>query len=301
MSYVYDSNGKVIQKTGTFAGTNLPGALASATYNANNQLTVRAATSYTYDLNGNLKTDGLNTYTWNDRNQMASIAGGTPANSRYDALGRRVIKTGGGITTGFLYDEDQPIEEFSGTTPTATLLTGPGVDEIYSRTDSLGVRFFLTDLQGSTIAITDSTGTIQSSYTYEPFGATSSGGAGTNSFQYDGRENDGGGLYYYRSRYYAPGIERFISEDPIGFGGGSNAYAYVGNDPIDFVDPFGMRRRKRRPSPPPVLSGMFARPHPRARHLGGRRREGRHQGLRDNRQHRPIGRGAGTGRWAIGG
>src|ERR1700730_6884450 len=44
------------------------------------------------------------------------------------------------------------------------------------------------------------------------------------------------------ARYYNPALGRFISEDPIGFAGGqANLYAYVGNDPVDFTDPFGLR------------------------------------------------------------
>ena len=58
-------------------------------------------------------------------------------------------------------------------------------------------------------------------------------------FQYTGRENDGNGLYYYRARYYNPSIGRFISEDPIGFRGGINFYAYVRNNPTLFKDPTG--------------------------------------------------------------
>jgi RHS repeat-associated protein len=65
-------------------------------------------------------------------------------------------------------------------------------------------------------------------------------GASTNSVQYTGRENDGTGLHYYRARYYHPRLQRFISEDPIGFGGGEwNLYVYVGNNPIRFNDPAG--------------------------------------------------------------
>jgi hypothetical protein len=46
---------------------------------------------------------------------------------------------------------------------------------------------------------------------------------------------------YYRARYYHPTLQRFISEDPIGFEGGDvNLYAYVANAPMDFVDPSGM-------------------------------------------------------------
>ena len=58
-------------------------------------------------------------------------------------------------------------------------------------------------------------------------------------FQYTGQENDGTGLYYYRARYYNPVWGRFISSDPIGFGGGMNTYAYVGGDPVNFTDPTG--------------------------------------------------------------
>jgi RHS repeat-associated protein len=49
------------------------------------------------------------------------------------------------------------------------------------------------------------------------------------------------GLYYMRARYYDAAVGRFISEDPIGFDSGEvNLYAYVGNNPISFIDPFGL-------------------------------------------------------------
>lgn len=49
------------------------------------------------------------------------------------------------------------------------------------------------------------------------------------------------GLYYMRARYYDPEVGRFISEDPLGFDGGDlNLYAYVGNNPVMSVDPWGL-------------------------------------------------------------
>ncbi|MGE5113326.1 MAG: RHS repeat-associated core domain-containing protein [Acidobacteriaceae bacterium] len=46
----------------------------------------------------------------------------------------------------------------------------------------------------------------------------------------------------YRARYYDPNTGRFLSEDPAGFGGGANFYAYVGNSPVGFIDPNGLAR-----------------------------------------------------------
>ena len=58
-------------------------------------------------------------------------------------------------------------------------------------------------------------------------------------------------MYYYRNRWYDPEIGRFISEDPVGFAGGDiNLYSYVGNNPLNFIDPFGFWRCF--PSDPPV-------------------------------------------------
>jgi RHS repeat-associated protein len=106
------------------------------------------------------------------------------------------------------------------------LISG-GIYGFFSRTDSGGTSVPLVDGMGSTIALTDSSGTPQAQYTYEPFGNTTVTGPGhANSFQYTGRENDGTGLYFYWARYYSPSIQRFVSEDPSRFQGGFNLYAY---------------------------------------------------------------------------
>ncbi len=133
------------------------------------------------------------------------------------------------------------MQELSGGTPSANLLTGLGLDRTFSRTDASGTSTFLSDALGSTVALADSSGTVQTSYTYDPFGKPSSTGAtSSNTQQYTGLQNDGTGLQYNRARYYSPTLQRFISEDPLGFGGGSvNLYAYAGNDPINASDPSG--------------------------------------------------------------
>lgn len=72
--------------------------------------------------------------------------------------------------------------------------------------------------------------------------STIGGGPSDNPYQFTGRENDGTGLYYYRARYYSPGMKRFISEDPIGFAGGdTNLQSYVQNSPPNYIDPSGKR------------------------------------------------------------
>jgi RHS repeat-associated protein len=53
------------------------------------------------------------------------------------------------------------------------------------------------------------------------------------------REDDVTGLYYYRARYYAPDLHRFLGQDFI-LRAGANRYAYVGNNPVGAIDPFGL-------------------------------------------------------------
>jgi RHS repeat-associated protein len=239
LTYSYDAEGNRTAVGGTWARTSLPAALTSATYNAANQQTAFGGTTQTFDLNGNLTSDGTNTYTWDVRNRLASLSGGATASFQYDPLGRRTSKTINGTQTGFLYDGLNPVQELNGTTPTANLLTGLAIDEYLTRTAS-GTQTFVADGLASTIALTDNSGVVQASYTYEPFGATSSSGTpGSNTFTFTGREDDGTGLKYYRARYYRPMLGRFTSEDPLGLE--QNVYAYVRNSPALFADPLGLK------------------------------------------------------------
>ncbi|MGH8403675.1 MAG: RHS repeat-associated core domain-containing protein, partial [Gammaproteobacteria bacterium] len=212
-----------------------------ASYDANNRLTQWGAKTLSYDADGNLTGDGTNTYTWNTRNQLMSLSGGSTGSFVYDALGRRESKTIGGTGTNFLYDGFNIEQELNGSTPIANYLTGTGTDEVYSRADSVGTRNYLTDGLGSSLALTDNTGVIQTSYSYDPYGNTTlSGQTNANALQYTGRENDGTGLYYNRARYYSALYGRFISEDPLGLLAGVNEYAYSESDPINLEDPFGL-------------------------------------------------------------
>lgn len=205
--------------SGSLTSTQLPAAVSSAVYNADNQLTQWGGTAMTYDVNGNTLSDGTNTYVWDARNRLVS-ADNNGATFAYDPQGRRVAKTVMTTTTNFVYDGVNAVQEF-GTNPTANLLTG-GVDERFQRTSATETDNYLTDALGSTVALTDPTGASQVQYSYSPYGSQSATGTTTNSYTYTGRETDGLGINYYRARYYNPTTGRFLSEDPSGFRGGIN-------------------------------------------------------------------------------
>jgi RHS repeat-associated protein len=243
LTYEYDAAGNRVKTGGTYARTGLPSALASATYDGANQLTQWGAATVTHDANGNLTSDGTNTYTWNARNQLAAMAGpGVNATFQYDAVGRRSAKTLNGSSLAFLYDGLNLVQELSGGVPSANLLSGLEIDEVFSRTDSAGFRSLIADGLGSTLGLFDMPGTPQTEYTYDPFGRTTwTGAASANSCQYTGREDDGTGVYFYRARYYHPGLQRFTGEDPVEFAGGdANLHSYVSNRPTFYIDPLGL-------------------------------------------------------------
>ncbi len=251
LTYAYDLAGRRTSMGGSLAHVNLPNAISTTAYDAGNELTQWGTATPTYDADGNMLSDGTNTYVWNARNQLASMDSGADS-FEYGPFGRRVAKATILGATNYLYDGENPVQELSGTTPTANMLTGLGVDEYFTRTDSSGTANFLTDALGSTIELTDNSGNSVAQYSYEPFGNTTATGTSANPYQYTGRENDGGGLYFYRARYYSSSFNRFISEDPRGFAGsGMNFYAYVGNDPINFEDPFGLDKNQPCSAPPP--------------------------------------------------
>lgn len=240
--YTYDAAGNRIRTSGTLARTGMPAPVTSATYDIANRLISRNGISYSYDNNGNLISDGARTYNWDDRDRLIGIAGATTASFGYDAYNRRRSKTVAGITTRYLYDGLNPVQEKTvDGTPSADILAGFGLDQYFRRTDASGAHDFITDALGSVLALSNASGALATEYTYAPYGETQvTGAANGNTLQYTGRENDGTGLYYYRARYYAPSMGRFITEDPIGLAAGPNTYVYVLNNPLRYIDPTGL-------------------------------------------------------------
>jgi RHS repeat-associated protein len=245
LTYTYDADRRVTSKGGAFASMILPQSVSGNAFNADNEMTSFGSQALSYDANGNLVADGTNTYAWDARNHMSGLGGAISASFLYDGLGRRASKTVNGTTTQFLYDRLNPVQELSAGNPpgsvTANLLTGLAVDEYFSRTDPNGEMSFLRDALGSTNALTNSAGALNTQYTYQPFGTTTATGpTNANPYQFTGRESDGTGLYYYRARYYSPRYQRFIVQDPIGLEMGPNLYSYTYNDPISLDDPSGL-------------------------------------------------------------
>jgi RHS repeat-associated protein len=221
-------------------------------YNASSDLPVRQTGNIGYDENGNMtsmtNSCGTTSFTWDARNRLVGISGFKPdcsalsASFSYDALGRRTEKTINGATKQYLYDGLDIVQEIENSAVTANYIRTLNIDEPLARIKADGtVRYYQQDALGSVIALTDEAGAVKTQYSYDPFGSTTlSGEVSDNPFQYSGRENDGTGLYYYRARYYSPELQRFVSEDPIGFAGGINFYVYIHNQPINWVDPLGL-------------------------------------------------------------
>jgi RHS repeat-associated protein len=236
----------------------------SATYDEANRMTgiTLAGETFTlaYDANGNLVSrsgpvTGTTSYTWDARGQLVGISGpGGTASFAYDAFGRRIEKTVNGVRTGFLYDGAQAIAELKGSAVETVYHTGLAIDEVLARYAPSGNRTLLTDALMSVIAQANDDQTIGNYYAYSAYGeALALGPDEGNSLQYTGRENDGTGLYYYRARYYDPVLKRFISEDPIGLVGGLNSAAYVGGNPVSYIDPLGYMPPGYVPITPGVL------------------------------------------------
>ncbi|MGF6770377.1 RHS repeat-associated protein [Paraburkholderia sp. GAS199] len=265
LTYGYDLAGRRVSAGGSLAKVDLPQAVNDAQYNAANQLTRWSGKTLTYDLNGNLASDGVNQYSWNAQGLLAGITGGVTASFIYDIDGHRRDQTVNGHRTQSYWIGDELSftigdDDYAHRNRLFSPYPETGLDELtYQRIgdDASQDRYVLRDANNNVIALTDANQQSQTQYRYQPYGVTTQTGAAyPNTQQYTGRENDGTGLYYYRNRYYSPATGRFISEDPIGWASGqTNAYAYVGGDPVQLTDPAGLQWAIGGYTPVPFVPG----------------------------------------------
>ncbi|MBV9008405.1 MAG: hypothetical protein JO354_04450, partial [Verrucomicrobia bacterium] len=200
---------------------------------------------------------GVN-YTYINDGQLHQVSGTSGTYSmQYDALGRCISRQlNNGTITYYYYDGEKPIQEYSGGALIANNVYGKGVDEIVARYQGNSLYYFYPDHEGSITHVIDNNKNVVEKYRYDAFGAPTilsanntqlSTSAIGNRFMFTGREWAGAqsgvtfGFYEYRARAYHPGLGRFMSEDPKGFGAGDyNLFRYCDNDPEDHTDPTGM-------------------------------------------------------------
>jgi len=241
LTYNYDGDGREVGEGGNFAAINLPAAVSNNTFNLSNGITKWNGVTGGSDANNNLTTDPSNgdTYTWNERNQLRTL-NGTSRSFYYDAINRRESYYDVGTSISYLWDGIIGIEVDNPSLIQNMLTDLNG--EVLAVTTSAGTMEPIHDALGSTIGLANSTGTIPTTFTYTPFGqVTTAGTASTFPYLFAGMEYDWDtGLYHTLARYYSPSLQRWLSEDPLRYGGGDiNLFSYALNSPTGLADPEG--------------------------------------------------------------
>jgi RHS repeat-associated protein len=149
-------------------------------------------------------------------------------------------KTVNGTTTKGVWDlaEGLPTIVQDGSTKE---ITGPGALPIEQVASDGTVLYYLQDQLGSTRGLTDSSGTLVGTFSYDAYGnLTSSTGTATTPFGYTGQYTDSeSGLQYLRARYYDPQTAQFVSVDPL-VSLTQDPYAYAADDSMNLADPQGL-------------------------------------------------------------
>ncbi|MDD5680360.1 MAG: hypothetical protein PHI59_03870, partial [Candidatus Omnitrophica bacterium] len=224
-------------------------------------LDTRNVKTFTYDSNGSITTvtfmDKTVTYGYDYENRLISVECG-PSTVIYkcDYLGRRIrkeITVDGGLSiVDYIYDGDNIIAEYDSSNSLATrYVYGPNIDEPIRLENASGICYYHFDALGSVTDLSNGSGQQIEHYTYSPFGKTKIYDPATgmkrddsivgNVYRFTARQWDPeSSLYYYRARYYDPGLGRFLQTDPVGYEGGNlNLYGYCSNNPINRTDPSG--------------------------------------------------------------
>ncbi len=243
-AYIYDANGNITSGVSQQQSTTM-------TYDINDKLSTCNGQDASFDLEGNMTecVFGGNTvnFTYDSGNRLVQ-AGNTIYT--YDAEDKRNSSATNGQVTNYVYGN------IAGHLSHLLVRTDPNGNNTYyiygigliAHQDVSGYSTYHYDLRGSTVALTDSQGTVTDRYTYGAYGEILiHSGTSDTAFLYNGRDGvltEANGLYYMRARYYAPELKRFINADTkkgaINNSKTLNVYAFVLGNPISMVDPSGM-------------------------------------------------------------
>jgi RHS repeat-associated protein len=231
-----------------------------------NRLASFAGTTLSYDAKGNLTSDGSNSYVYTSENRLASLTNpgnwSTAMTLKYDPLGRlqQLGSNYSGYWAEVLEDEaGQVVAEYMTQSRARRYVFGPGDDEVlvqYFTSPTFNSRtWYLQDERQSVIASGNDGGGYSNPNRYGDYGELQSTNNGR--FQYTGQywlaEPS---LLYYKNRFYDPKLGRFLQTDPIGYGAGMNMYAYVGGDPVNATDPWGLNPKTENPKPPNCVGDL---------------------------------------------
>lgn len=247
LQYDYSADNEIESIASLANGTVLPTPKTASAADAANRFTRFGPAGYTFDDEGQTRTktdsQGTTTYDWDARGRLVKVTlpNAQTVGYNYDALGRRVNRLAGGLTTNFLYDNDEVVLDRNNAGTVTDYLNGPRIDhKLRQASTGTGAVYFLQDHLNGTIGLVNASGGVVERLPYEAYGA--SAGSALTRYDYTGRERDAvTGLLFYRARWYDPQQGRFISQDPVGFAGGDlDLYAYVANNPLGSADPYGL-------------------------------------------------------------
>jgi RHS repeat-associated protein len=219
----------------------------SATSSASCSSPPTGATTYTYSNEGNRtattpSSGTSDTYGWTESNQLKSVTPSSGSATTYSSDGNGLLQgdTTGSSTTHFTWNP-QPSLPLMLSDGTNYYIYGNGTDPFEQIAVSGGATsYLLSDHLGSTRAITNSSGTVTATASYDAWGnLTGTTGTATTRFLYAGEYLDSAsGFYYFRARWYDPATGEFTSLDPE-VAQTSQPFEYAIDDPVNNSDPSG--------------------------------------------------------------